>query len=227
MRKFLLLSGVFFGLICDYAQAEYYRQPRTRVVSQTITASNARSFQGGGKQYSHYTLGLDIGGNRLDLESEGNFKYKSIAETEYNFFKPTLGFRFNKKVGMELFYQKVGKEDKETSFNGIGIDVGVKYAAYGVDFLFYQPIDKQLDILMSLGGAYYNFDIDVAANVLGDNINGKVREESLGMRTGLGVQFNLSSEWAVRAMAHYVTMTNGNDYVKNIMEMSLGVRYLF
>ena len=227
MRKFLLLSGVFFGLICGSARAEYYRQPGTRVVSRTATANYVRPLPRKEAQYPRYTLGLDVGRNHLDLEKEGNFKYKSIAETEYNFFKPTLGFRFNKKVGMELFYQQAGKENKGTRFNGNNIDVGVKYAAYGVDFLFYQPIDKQLDILMLLGGAYYDFDINLAANVLGYSVNGNVKEESFGMRTGLGLQFNLNRNWAVRAMAHYVTMTGSNDYVKNIMEMSLGLRYSF
>ena len=128
---------------------------------------------------------------------------------------------------MELFYQQAGKENKGTRFNGNNIDVGVKYAAYGVDFLFYQPIDKQLDILMSLGGAYYDFDINLAANVLGYSVNGNVKEESFGMRTGLGLQFNLNRNWAVRAMAHYVTMTVSNDYVKNIMAMTLVRRYSF
>ena len=227
MRKFLLLSGVFFGLICGSARAEYYRQPGTRVVSRTVMANYVRPLPRKETEHPRYTLGLDVGRNHLDLEKEGNFKYKSIAETEYNFFKPTLGFRFNKKVGMELFYQQAGKENKGTRFNGNNIDVGVKYAAYGVDFLFYQPIDKQLDILMSLGGAYYDFDINLAANVLGYSVNGNVKEESFGMRTGLGLQFNLNRNWAVRAMAYYVTMTGSNDYVKNIMEMSLGLRYSF
>ena len=90
MRKFLLLSGVFFGLICGSARAEYYRQPGTRVVSRTVTANYVRPLPRKETQHPRYTLGLDVGRNHLDLEKEGNFKYKSIAETEYNFFKPTL-----------------------------------------------------------------------------------------------------------------------------------------
>ena len=60
MRKFLLLSGVFFGLFCDSARAEYYRQPGTRVVSQTATANYVRPLPRKEMQHPRYTLGLDL-----------------------------------------------------------------------------------------------------------------------------------------------------------------------
>ncbi len=227
MRKFVFLFVFLSVSICDLAQAEYYRQNGTkRTVQQNIPVYK-QVYQIDNAQYPRYTLGMDVGGGHLSLGKDGDFKYKSIAENEYNLFKPSLGIRFSEKIGAEIFYQQSSEENKNTSLNGNSIDVGVKYAAYGLDFLFYQPIDKQLDILMSLGAAFYDFDIDVAANLLGTNVQDSLQDDAIGMRVGLGFQFNLNQQWAARAMLHYVSMTGGTDYVENIMEMSLGLRYSF
>ena len=227
MKKLAFLVVLLSVSISGLAQAEYYSHNATKRVVYQNKPVYKKFYQMDKKAYPRYSLGADIGGSHLSLGKDGAFKYKSIAENEYNFFKPSLGVRFNEKIGAEFFYQQSSDEDKKTSFDSSYIDVGVKYAAYGVDFLFYQPIDKQLDILMSLGAAFYDFDIDVAAHALGFDIQDSLQEDSLGMRVGLGFQFNLNRHWAARAMIHYVTMTESNDYVENIMEMSLGLRYLF
>lgn len=112
MRKFLLLSGVFFGLICGSARAEYYRQPGTRVVSRTATANYVRPLPRKETQHPRYTLGLDVGRNHLDLEKEGNFKYKSIAETEYNFLSRRWDFALIRKSEWNFFISRREKRIK-------------------------------------------------------------------------------------------------------------------
>lgn len=81
---------------------------------------------------------------------------------------------------------------------------------------------------MALGLAYYDFDINGKVSHLNQYYEDNDNAESLGMRTGLGLQFNINTNWAIRIMGRYTTLLNNKqDYIKNISELSLGLRYLF
>ena len=54
----------------------------------------------------------------------------------------------------------------------------------------------------------------------------KDSQNTTGIRIGLGAQYNVTDNVALRAMARYVKLSD-DDVIKNMVEMSLGLRYMF
>lgn len=94
----------------------------------------------------------------------------------------------------------------------------------------YIPVSRDFELLGALGIGQYDFtgSDKYQANVGYLYIGGEDKGafDSLGIRIGVGAQYNITDHFALRAMARYVIL-NDDDYVKNLTEFSLGLRYMF
>ncbi len=217
MKNIIFIAGIFTLLTGNvFASNWHIPHPSSQPLYTTTNT------------YPKYSLGIDIGQSWIDFDKDENISYKEIAADKYNTISVNFGSRFTPKIGLEAFLQKSSNESKKIAYYPDSIETNIEYLALGGDLLLYQPIDKDIEILMALGLAYYDFDINGKASHLNQYYEDNDNAESLGMRTGLGLQFNINSNWAIRIMGRYTTMLNHKqDYIKNISELSLGIRYLF
>ena len=151
-----------------------------------------------------------------DSDSEGD--YSDFYEDKLNAFALSAGVKLNQYVGLEAFYQQSEKADKTTY--GI-LKVEDKYKAYGLDAIGYLPVIPQLDLIGSLGVAYYKAEVKFSIS----GISASDSEDKIGFRAGAGLQYNFNDHIAARLMAKY-NYTN-IDGLDNIVDVTAGVRYYF
>ncbi len=175
------------------------------------------------------TTTMDFGENDVVKDYEGGDNY---FKDNLNAFSIVGGAKFNKNFGIEAFYQKSGEEENKVEDYGFGHDISnIEYTAYGLDFQGYIPLGQDFEILASLGIAQYDFetseqyymDTPSGPERVGDGNNDF---DSLGIRLGIGGQYNITDHIALRAMARYIHMTD-DEYIKSMTELSLGLRYMF
>ena len=118
----------------------------------------------------------------------------------------------NKYFGTEVFYQ-VSDEDK---------DKGTKsdFDAYGLDAYAYIPLgcDRVWSVFATAGIA--NYDSDTTSSTE------KGKDNGLGYRLGAGIQYSVTNDLAIRAIARHVWADKLED-VDGMKEFSLGVKYAF
>lgn len=179
-------------------------------------------------------------------------KEKDLYDDSHIAGSVVLGAKFNRNFGIEAFYQV--SNSKSDSKNGVRNETlpyglgnisyndqykaSIKYHAIGLDFQGYAPISQDFELLASLGLAQYYFESKGSLNQLEtyrnagfsdteqDLTSWSSNNDTLGFRFGIGAQYNITSHIALRAMARYV-MFNDDDFVKNLTEFSLGLRYMF
>ena len=151
-----------------------------------------------------------------------------VYESKYNSFKFDLGAKLNKNFGLEFFYQQSGEEDKtHPTADVLGADVKIssKFKAYGVDAIGYLPLTDKLEGLGSIGFAKYDFEAEY--NLIGYGAD-TADEDNLGMRFGLGLQYNITDNVAVNGIARYIKLNDSDDdAIEDITEFSVGARYTF
>lgn len=162
-------------------------------------------------------VGLDYVYSMADIDkTEGH----QLFEEDLNAFALSAGAKLHKNFGVEAFYQRSESETKRT------LDViegKADYQAYGVDLVGYLPVgcEDKLELLGSVGAGYY--DVDAKMSALGRSMNAD--DEGLGLRFGVGAQYNFTQNWGARVMARYVdTDIDGMD---NMVDLTAGVRYTF
>ena len=208
-----------------YRQTTYYNEPKVNTVRPYI--------------------GLDFATQKLKFSNDQiagkNFKDKTTS------FDGVAGLKINRNFSIEAYYQQSSKANKDITYTlevesvrkTQSGETSISYKSYGADAIGHLPINQEFELLAALGLGQYDFkskgpsiDIDVTDN--GDGTyNMTVKEitkkkdfDSLGIRIGFGAQYNVTDHIALRAMARYVKMTK-DDYIKNLTELSLGIRYLF
>lgn len=118
-----------------------------------------------------------------------------------------LGTKVTPYAGVEAFYQLSKKEHKA--------DYRSQIQAYGADVLGYLPLGcyGEYEVLASAGLGQYTAKYN------------KDQDSGLGYRLGAGLQYNVTDNWAVRAMYRHVWVDK--NIINSINEVSLGVRYSF
>ena len=255
MKKYLLLAGVF-TLFTSAAQADgwyeereysrpyqndgYYEEapryiereaPRYRQISPSearryrerkytrSSSANTYTTSEDTNQIRPY-IGVDVAMSSMDLEDNDYGDYSEYIEDSYNSISLVVGAKFNRHVGVEAFIQQSSEEDKNY---GEGKTTN-QYNAIGVDLIGYMPVSHELELLASLGMAQYNFNVKEEYEDYEywekDSLN------TLGIRLGIGAQFYMTDNVALRGMARYVQFSD-DDIIKNMVEFSLGLRYMF
>lgn len=136
-------------------------------------------------------------------------------EDNYNTWSVNAGARIHDNFGLEAFYQKALNE-KRTSVDGDRISSN--FRAYGLDAIGYLPTCTKLEFLGSAGVGKYT----MKTRISGD---GAETDSGTGYRLGVGAQYNLTENVAVRGMLRHVFVQNS--YLDDINELSLGARYTF
>lgn len=235
----------------EYASDREYQKPQPRY--ERVRRSEVREVrepQYHKKEYVQYEepnkirpyIGIDVATSKMDFgddqwvkDYDGGDNYFDDGNTSLSF---VVGAKFNKHFGLEAFYQKSVDGKNELGFD-YGEDLWAKdetslsYTAMGVDAIGYLPINQDFELLASLGLAHYDFEskADYSSYSAYDDygyVEGSDTKDfkSLGVRVGIGAQYNLTNNLAIRGMARYIKM-NDDDYVKSLTELSLGLRYMF
>jgi opacity protein-like surface antigen len=161
-------------------------------------------------QASEPPVGLYVGGALAQSNfDEGNFDFDDIDD-EGSGWKATLGYRFNRSLGMESSFIYFGKATAPSDLVGGPLAEARSIPVYGVGFLPLGPVDLFGKIGMAL--------IDAQGKV------GEVEYDDRGIEFayGLGAQFRLN-RFAIRA--EYERFDTG--VIGNLDLISLGVTYTF
>lgn len=152
-----------------------------------------------------------------------------------------LGARLNKYFGMEGFYlssyddnnrSQIDRKTLNASNYYLMNEYTTSYTAFGLDLIGYLPVNPYFDFLASLGIARYSFDNHANLAIYrldGSNqqevISSDFSEDKVAWRAAIGAQVNIADGVALRGMYRYISI--GSDYLDDISELSLGVRFLF
>ena len=249
MLKQLVVIFLSVFLFFNQANAQTYQR-----ISREQAIENHKKMKKNNKEIStnRFYLGLDYNKHSTKLDK---FKYcialygdcreekdyfeniiKKVKDSNYSF---VVGYKFHPYFSLELFYQtsingKYRKTLNPTEFSSHIFEETINYKSYGADLIGYLPILKKLDLLYSLGLGYYDFDYKVNFNTSlelpswswSESVDYKKSENSLGLRAGLGVGFNVTDDLSLRLMARYIKMQKA-DIMDKILEYSLGFRYMF
>ena len=153
--------------------------------------------------------------------------------------KMLAGYRFNNFVGAEFFIQQSEEVDGNRRMGDISSIVeynemsSFSYKAVGLDFMGYSSITDYYELIGSLGLGWYDFDVsanmelhDTTVDVR-HNIPANIgKTTAIGLRAGIGTQVYINNNISAVLMGRYIKMTN-DDVVKSMIELSLGMRYLF
>lgn len=132
----------------------------------------------------------------------------------YNSAIVNVGTNFNKYFGTEVFYQfSDSKRDNEGNENSM--------RAYGLDAYGYLPLGcaQTFSLVGTAGIAELDYKIK-------NQDEKRYNDNGVGYRLGVGVQYAIDENVAVRAIARY-TFTDKIDGLDHIMEYTAGVRYNF
>ena len=180
-------------------------------------------------------IGIDVSAIRMKFGNADGF----MKDEDGKYFKSGIeaisahiGTRIDKYFGIEGYYQQSGKASKTAEHEllpGGYFDSkdSLSYKSYGVDFIGYVPITQEFELLAALGIGQYDFDTEVKLlKFLPGYIIESKDFDSIGVRLGIGAQYNITDHFALRGMVRHIKMMD-SDYVKNLMEISLGIRYMF
>ena len=173
-------------------------------------------------------VGVDITTTKMKFSSVkdeygDSFNYKEVLPTSYTAYSLNAGAKFNQNFGIEAFIQQSSEETKTDDWDD---KEKIQFNAIGIDLIGYLPVSQELELLASLGLAQYNFnekstyEDEYYIYTDKDNLN------TMGYRFGIGAQYNINEHIALRAMARYIKFSD-DDIIKNMTELSLGLRYMF
>ncbi len=135
----------------------------------------------------------------------------------FNSGSVNVGTYYNRYFGTELFYQY--SDDYK---DGHGADrFKTSFQAYGLDLMGYLPLwcDNVISLVGTVGIGEYTFHHEFS--------NAKDRRDhGYGYRAGIGLLYNFTENWGVRAMVRYVGLDQIEDF-DHMMEYSAGIRYTF
>ena len=139
-----------------------------------------------------------------------------FVKADMNSYSVVIGTEYNRFFGTELFYQNSDKSNDIIEGEKLKSD----FEAYGLDAYAYLPLgcDRVWSVFATTGIA--NYDIDYAMS------GEKEKDNGLGYRLGAGVQYSVTNNIAIRALARKV-WADKLDEVDDMKEFSLGLKYVF
>ena len=195
----------------NYRERQYTRSSSANTYTTSEDTNQIRPY-----------IGVDVAMSSMDLEDNDYGDYSEYMEDSHNSLSLVVGAKFNRHVGVEAFIQQSSEEDKDY---GEGKTTN-QYNAIGVDLIEYMPVSHELELLASLGMAQYNFNVKEEYEDAYYESWEKDSLNTLGIRLGIGAQFYMTDNVALRGMARYVQFSD-DDIIKNMVEFSLGLRYMF
>ncbi len=162
-------------------------------------------------------LGVDAG--TTDIGYSGS-EEKYFLKDRAMFVGGAAGLRIGRNWGVEVFYQtsNTAKKTADDEWRTEG-----DYTAYGVDALGFLPLNDQLELVAAAGVGKYEFDVKLKYSDGIHEFSGS--DDNVGYRFGAGAQYNITGHWALRGMVRYVVLDS--EYIDDMLEFSLGMRYTF
>ena len=167
-------------------------------------------------------VGADYNYSSLNFGRESEDFYAD----NFNSLGVVAGVKLLSFLSVEGFYQQSENKDNTVRnhfVEGDEFSTKLKLKSYGVDLVGDVLNLGIVEILSSVGYGYYDADVTNTVNINGGRRS--FNEEGNGLRLGIGGQINPLPSLGIRAMFRY-TVTD-MDAVKNMKEVTVGVRYYF
>lgn len=216
-------------------ESRRHESPRfTRLTDEQVNNTNFnRKFINLGTFSLSPYIGVDVakGENKYNESLEKYLFGKSMKR-----FGVFSGLQFNQYIGFEAFYNKGGMNKKsytiEDTFSELKLKNTMDFTSFGVDLMGDIPIFYSMDIILGLGYGWYTFNTKIDADFYNfllklekeGDVKDKFKDEAI--RFSLGAQYLINDKWAFRLLGRYADFLKG-DVIKNMMEVSLGLRYTF
>lgn len=169
-------------------------------------------------------VGADYNYSSLNFGRESEDFYAD----NFNSLGVVAGVKLLSFLSVEGFYQQSENKDNTVRnhfVEGDEFSTKLKLKSYGVDLVGDVLNLGIVEILSSVGYGYYDADVTNTVNINGVGGRRSFNEEGNGLRLGIGGQINPLPSLGIRAMFRY-TVTD-MDAVKNMKEVTVGVRYYF
>ena len=169
-------------------------------------------------------VGADYNYSSLNFGRESEDFYAD----NFNSLGVVAGVKLLSFLSVEGFYQQSENKDNTVRnhfVEGDEFSTKLKLKSYGVDLVGDVLNLGIVEILSSVGYGYYDADATNTVNINGVGGRRSFNEEGNGLRLGIGGQINPLPSLGIRAMFRY-TVTD-MDAVKNMKEVTVGVRYYF
>ena len=169
-------------------------------------------------------VGADYNYSSLNFGRESEDFYAD----NFNSLGVVAGVKLLSFLSVEGFYQQSENKDNTVRnhfVEGDEFSTKLKLKSYGVDLVGDVLNLGLVEILSSVGYGYYDADVTNTVNINGVGGRRSFNEEGNGLRLGIGGQINPLPSLGIRAMFRY-TVTD-MDAVKNMKEVTVGVRYYF
>ena len=169
-------------------------------------------------------VGADYNYSSLNFGRESEDFYAD----NFNSLGVVAGVKLLSFLSVEGFYQQSENKDNTVRnhfVEGDEFSTKLKLKSYGVDLVGDVLNLGIVEILSSVGYGYYDADVTNTVNINGVGGRRTFNEEGNGFRLGIGGQINPLPSLGIRAMFRY-TVTD-MDAVKNMKEVTVGVRYYF
>ena len=181
------------------------------------------SADAGAAFFSPY-VGADYNYSSLNFGRESEDFYAD----NFNSLGVVAGVKLLSFLSVEGFYQQSENKDNTVRnyfVQGDEFSTKLKLKSYGIDLVSDVLNLGIVEILSSVGYGYYDADVTNTVNINGVGGRRSFNEEGNGLRLGIGGQINPLPSLGIRAMFRY-TMTD-MDAVKNMKEVTVGIRYYF
>lgn len=140
-------------------------------------------------------------------------KSKFVAN-QYSALTPNVGLRFGQFFALEGGYMRSFNSNKTLPSTGAYAGSKGKSKTYvdgaHIDANFYAPLTREVEAIASVGLGKYNLHTKTKGSLVKDGKAVKDKatknKNDVAYRLGLGLQFNVSKNVSLRAMARYVNM---------------------
>jgi len=169
-------------------------------------------------------VGADYNYSSLNFGRESEDFYAD----NFNSLGVVAGVKLLSFLSVEGFYQQSENKDNTVRnhfVEGDEFSTKLKLKSYGVDLVGDVLNLGIVEILSSVGYGLCDADVTNTENPRGAGGRRSFNEEGNGLRLGIGGQINPLPSLGIRAMFRY-TVTD-MDAVKNMKEVTVGVRYYF
>ena len=148
--------------------------------------------------------------SNLNRDEEDDSNFVKLKD-DFKSISPVIGIG---AYGISLEAYILNSEEIEED------SVKAKIRAYGVDFIGEASLSDNFSVVASLGIVQYTFKRE-------EN-NREKEEDSSGPRVGIGLQYYLTRNIAIRGMYHYTHLNSGDgDHYKAVSEFLAGIRLIF
>lgn len=167
----------------------------------------------------HLILGADYVNSHIKYNHNKEAKQTAKPDSNYHGYSPVIGINAY-GISLEAFLLNTPSKEKDS--------IETKIRAYGFDIIGEASLSDNFTVLASLGLAKYEFNTKSKNKNQSPLLKSKTDDSNNGPRFGIGLQYYISRNFAIRAMYHYTLLNSGDkDLYDAVSEFSAGLRFYF